>query len=75
LLIDATIIIGHGLLAVLFASLLAALGGLLGILDGDVGWCSPVATQGRVKLGRLGANNVLSGDSASFFGGALGGIG
>jgi hypothetical protein len=60
LLVDATVVVGHGcgLLAMLLAPLLAALGALLGILDGNVMRCSPAASWGWAKLGRLVADGV-----------------
>jgi hypothetical protein len=72
LLVDSTIIVGHGLLVALFAPLIAAHGSLHCILDGKVRWCSPATARGRAKLGHLGADVMSSGDAASFFRGAHG---
>jgi hypothetical protein len=68
-LIDATIIVGRGLLAVMFVPLLAALGALLGVMDGDIEQHSPAATRGWVKLEHLDANGVVGSDTAPFLGG------
>jgi hypothetical protein len=61
LLADAAVVIGHhrGLLPALLVPLLAALGALLGILDGDVRQCSPSAAQSQAKLGRLVVDGML----------------
>jgi hypothetical protein len=75
LLIDATVIIGCGLLMVLFVPLLAGLNALLNALDGDVGWRFPAVARGRLKLGHLSPGGARGGDIAPSFDGASGGIG
>jgi hypothetical protein len=37
-------------LRMLLAPLLAALGALLGVMDGDVGWCLPITAQGHLPI-------------------------
>jgi hypothetical protein len=73
-LVGATVIIGCGLLAMLLAPFLASLGSLLGSLDGDIGRRRLAAAQGRLELGRHGADGVMGDDAAPFFSGALRGI-
>jgi hypothetical protein len=74
LLVDATVVIGCGLLMALFAPLLDGLNAHLSILHGDVRWCFPAATWGQMKLGHLSADGVRGGNIAPSFDGASGGI-
>jgi hypothetical protein len=74
-LVDATIDIGCGLLAALFASLLVGLGALLSTLDGDAGQSFPAADRGWLKSHHLGTCSMMGGNATPSFGGALGGIG
>jgi hypothetical protein len=67
LLIDATIVIGCGLLMALFVPLLAGLNALLGALDGDARRCFPVAAPGRLNLSHLSAGGMRCGDMAPSF--------
>jgi hypothetical protein len=60
--IDAAIIIGCGLLAALFAPLLAGLGTLLGTVDSDDGRRFPAADRGWLKSCCLGIGGVMGGD-------------
>jgi hypothetical protein len=77
LLANATVAIGCncGLLVVLLAPPLAALGALHGVLDGDVMRHFPTAAQGWEKLERFIADGVLGGDATPLLGGALGDVG
>jgi hypothetical protein len=72
LLVDATIAIDCGLLAVLFAPLLACLGAFLDTLDGNAGRRFPAADRGWLKSCRLGTGGVMGGEATPSFGGALG---
>jgi hypothetical protein len=75
-LVDVTVVIGLScsLLAALLAPLLAAQSVITGILDGDVGRCSPATAWGQAKLGHLVANDVLGGDASPLLDGALEGF-
>jgi hypothetical protein len=66
----------HASLRTLLVPLLAALGALLGAVDGNVRWCLLSATWGllpaawdRVKFGRLIASGILGGNAVHLLGG------
>jgi hypothetical protein len=61
LIVDAAVIISRssGLLTALLVPLLAALGALPDILDGNVKRLFPAAAWGQVKLGCLATDGVL----------------
>jgi hypothetical protein len=65
----------HGLKTALLAALLAALGALLSILDGDIRRCSPATAPDQVKLSHLIANSVLGSNGSPLLGGAPEGVG
>jgi hypothetical protein len=74
----AIVVVGHGRnpLRTLFAPLLAALGALLGAVDGDVRrrllattWGHHPASWGKMKFNRLAASGVLGGDATYLLGG------
>jgi hypothetical protein len=69
--VEVIIIVGCGLLLVLLMPFLVALGALLGVLDGNIGRCSPDAAQGQVRLGHLVVDSMLGGNAASLLGGVL----
>jgi hypothetical protein len=75
LLVDVDVVVGCGLLTLLFAPLLASLNALLGALDGDAGRRFPATAQGRLKLGCLFADGARGSDIVPSFGDASGGIG
>jgi hypothetical protein len=76
LLVDAVVISDScGLLTALLAPVPAALGALLGILNGDIGRCSPVAAQGWAKLRHHVVDGVLGGDALPHLSGVLEGVG
>jgi hypothetical protein len=70
--VDAILVIGRDLLAVLLVPLLAA---LLGILECDIRRCSSAVARGWVKLGHPVAGGVLSSDATPLLGGVLDGVG
>jgi hypothetical protein len=75
LLIDATVVVGCGLLTTLFAPLLAGLNALLGAVDGNVEQRFPATARGQLKLGHLSAGGTRSGDVAPSFDDASWGVG
>jgi hypothetical protein len=76
LFVSATVVVDRdcSLLVALHAPLLATLGTILSIMDGNVGRCSPAIAWGRAKLGCLVAVGVLGGDAAPLDGAVLGDV-